>query len=153
MPETWHRPQSHLFDEVEKALADLQQGKLPTKEQVQDWHRYQMLSFLQGLPKTLSVNDCKKLEDILELKKRNDDHFFSYYYAVCIASGYKEILPRVEMFFEKIGRMLYLFPVAHALSETEWTRGLARPLFEKVRERHHPMTVAAMDGALKRAGL
>ncbi len=153
MPETWHRPQSHLYDEVEKALADLQQGKLPAKEQVQNWHRYQMLSFLQGLPKTLSIDDCKKLEDVLELKKRNDDHFFSYFYAVCIASGYKEVLPRVETFFEKIGRMLYLFPIAHSLIETEWSRPLTRPLFEKVRERHHPVTVGAMEGMLRRAGV
>jgi hypothetical protein len=138
---------------VEKALVDLEQGRLPTKEQVKDWHRYQMLSFLQGLPKTLSVENCKKLEDILELEKRNDDYFYAYYYAVCIASGYQEIMPRVEKFFEKIGRMLYLMPVGRALMETEWSRGLIRPLFERVRERHHPVTVATMDMLLKKAGL
>jgi aminopeptidase N len=153
MPETWHTPHSHLFDEVEKALVDLAQGMLPTKEQVKDWHRYQMLSFLQGLPEKVSVEQCKHLEDALELERRNDDHFFSYFYAVCIASGYKEVMPRVEKFFEQIGRMLYLFPVGRALIETEWTREQARPLFEKVREKQHPMTVAAMDRLLKAAGL
>jgi aminopeptidase N len=153
MPDTWHKPKSHLYDEVGKALVDLEQGRLPTKEQVKDWHRYQMLSFLQGLPKTLPVENCKKLEDILELEKRNDDYFYAYYYAVCIASGYQEIMPRVEKFFEKIGRMLYLMPVARAMMETEWSRGLIRPLFERVRERHHPVTVAMMDMLLKKAGL
>lgn len=153
MPGTWHRPHSHLFDEVENALSDLQQGKLPTKEQVQDWHRYQILSFLQGLPKTLSVEQCEQLEDIFELKKRNDDHFFSYFYAISIASGDGKIMPRVENFFEKIGRMLYLMPIARALLETEWSRSQVRPLFEKVRERHHPVTVATMERLLKKAGL
>lgn len=153
MPETWHKPHSHLFDEVEKALVDLAQGILPTKEQVKDWHRYQMLSFLQGLPEKISVEQCKQLENVLELERRNDDHFFSYFYAVCIASGYKEVMPRVEKFFEQIGRMLYLFPVGRALIETDWTREQARPLFEKVREKQHPMTVAAMDRLLKAAGL
>jgi len=153
MPETWHRPQSHLYDEVEKAIADVAQGKLPTREQVKDWHRYQMLSFLQGLPRIIPVEVCKRLETILELEKRNDDHFYAYFYAICVASGYKEIMHRVEKFFEKIGRMLYLFPVARALIETEWTRDQARLLFERVREKHHPVTVNAMEGLLKRAGL
>jgi hypothetical protein len=62
-------------------------------------------------------------------------------------------MPRVEIFFGKLGRMLYLFPVGRALMETEWSRSLVRPMFEKVRERHHPMTVAAIEGMLKKAEL
>ena len=153
MPETWHKPQSHLYDEVEKALADLKEGRLPAREQAKNWHRYQILSFLQGLPKTISVEDCKTLEDVLELEKRNDDHFLSYFYATCILSGYQEILPRVENFVERIGRMLYLMPVARAMVEAEWSRDKVRPLFEQVRDRHHPMTIAAMQDFLKRANL
>ena len=153
MPESWHKPQSHLFDEVEKALADFEQGKLPTKEQVKDWHRYQILSFLQGLPQKISVEQCKQLEEALELEKRNDDHFFSYFYAVCIRSGYKDVMPRVEKFFEEIGRMLYLFPVVQALIATDWTRDQARQLFERVRDRQHPVTVAGTERLLKAAGL
>lgn len=153
MPETWHTPQSHLYDEVERALADFRSGRLPTEEQVQSWHRYQILSFLQGLPKKMSVEDCKVLEDVLELHERNDDQFFSYFYAIAIASGYKEVMPRVEKFFEKIGRMLYLLPIARAIIETDWTRDRARPLFERVREKQHPVTVAALERMLNKADL
>jgi hypothetical protein len=120
---------------------------------VKDWQRYQLLSFLQGLPKVISVDDCKALEDILELEKRNDDYFLAYFYAICIASGYREILPRVENFFEKLGRMLYLLPVGLALIETDWTRPLARPLFERVKAKHHPVTVTMMNRLLTTAGL
>ena len=153
MPDTWHRPQSHLYAEVERALSDLNQGKLPTHAQVKDWHRYQILSFLQGLPAVIPVEYCKALEDVLELEKRNDDYFFSYFYATCILSGDQEILPRVEQFVERIGRLLYLMPVARAMVEAEWTRDRVRPLFERVRERHHPVTVNAIEGFLKKEGL
>ena len=54
LPEEWHRPKSHLYDEVQQVLDDYQQGIKPTKEQVQNWHRYQILSFLQGLPRKIS---------------------------------------------------------------------------------------------------
>ena len=153
MPEAWHRPQSHLYDEVEQALADLNNGKLPTKDQVKDWHRYQILSFLQGLPRTIPVEDCKMLEDVLELDKRNDDYFFSYFYATCILSGYQQVMPRVEKFVERIGRMLYLMPIVRAMTEADWARSQARPLFERVRQQQHPVTAATVEASLKKAGL
>ena len=153
MPETWHQPKSHLYDEIEKALADLEQGKLPAKDQVKDWHRYQILSFLQGLPRRLPVEDCKTLEEVLELEKWNDDHFFSYFFATCILSDYREVLPRVEKFVERIGRLLYLIPIVRAMIEVDWARDRVRPLFARASERHHPVTLKTVDNILKKAGL
>lgn len=149
MPESWHKPQSGLFEDVEKALADFAQGKLPAKEQVKDWHRYQILSFLQGLPQQILLEQCKQLEDVFELEKRNDDHFFAYFYAICIQSGYQEVMPRVEKFFEEIGRLLYLFPVARALVATDWSREQAIALFARVRDSQHPVTAAGLDRLVK----
>lgn len=153
MPETWHKPHSHLYDDVEKALSDYKQGTLPTKEQVKGWRRYQILSFLQGLPKAIPIEDCKSLEDVLDLPDRNDASFYSYYYATCISSGDRDVMPRVEKFMEEIGRMLYLMPILRAMMEVDWARGLIRPLFERVRDRHHQITVHAIESQLKKAGL
>jgi len=148
-----HKPKSYLFDEVQQTLRDYEKGVKPTKEQIQNWHRYQVLSFLQGLPKKISVEDCQYFDDILELKKRNDIAFFSFFYVICIASGYQEILPRVEQFMANIGRMLYVLPIVRAMIGTDWSRGYIRPLFERVRDRHHQITVKAIEGLLKKAEL
>ncbi len=153
LPEEWHRPKSHLYDEVQEALYDYEKGIKPTKEQIQNWHRYQVLSFLQGLPKKIPVEDCQYFDDILELEKRNDVAFFSFFYIICIMSGYEAILPRVEQFMGKIGRMLYVLPIVRAMIETDWSRDKVRPLFERVRDRHHQITVNAVEGLLKKAGL
>jgi aminopeptidase N len=153
MPEEWHKPQSHLYDAVEKTLAEYKQGKRPTGEQVKDWRRYQTLSFLQGLPKNISGDDCRYLEDVLQLEKANDAAFYSYFYASCIASKYQEIMPRIEQYLETIGRMLYVVPVMRAMIETEWSRELARPLFERVKEKHHQITVKTLDKLLRKEGL
>ncbi len=99
------------------------------------------------------MEECKALRDILELEKRNDDSFFSYFYATCIRSGYREIMPPVEKFVERIGRMLYLMPIARAMVEADWAREKVRPLFDSVREHQHPVTTNAVDGFLKKAGL
>jgi len=153
LPEEWHRPKSYLFDKVQQALNDYEKDIKPTKEQIQNWHRYQVLSFLQGLPKKISVEDCQYFDDILELEKRNDVAFFSFFYVICIKSGYEAILPRVEQFMEKIGRMLYVLPIVRAMIETDWSRDKVRPLFERVRNRHHQITVNAIEGLLKKAEL
>jgi hypothetical protein len=153
LTEDRHKPKSHLFDEVQQVLNDYEKGNRPTKEQVQNWHRYQILSFLQGLPKKISVEDCKYFDDILDLEKRNDVALFSFFYVICIASGYQEILPRLEQFMGKIGRMLYVLPIVRAMIEADWSRDKVRPLFERVRQRHHQITINAMEGLLKKAGL
>jgi len=153
MPEDWHKPQSHLFDETQKALEAYKQGKRPDREQVQDWHRYQILSFLQGLPGSIPIDDCTYFEDVLELEKQNDDAFFSTFYAISIASGYQDVLPRVEKFVETIGRMLYVLPVIRAMVAADWSKDRARPLFERVKDKHHQLTIQAMDGILKGVGL
>ncbi|MGZ9221305.1 MAG: leukotriene A4 hydrolase C-terminal domain-containing protein, partial [Anaerolineales bacterium] len=109
--------------------------------------------FLQGLPRKIPVQDCQYFEDILELEKRNDAGNYSFFYATCIASGYEVVLPRIEQFMGKIGRMLYILPIMRAMIETDWSRGYARPLFERVRGRHHQITVNTMEGLLRKAGL
>ena len=153
LPEERHRPKSHLYAAVENVLNDYERGIKPTREQIQNWHRYQVLSFLQGLPPKIPIEDCKYFDEILELEKRKDVSLFSYFYVIAIASGYKEILPRVEQFVSKIGRMLYVLPVVRAMIGTDWSRGHIRPLFERVRDRHHQITVHAIDVLLKQAGL
>jgi leukotriene-A4 hydrolase len=146
-------PQSVLYDEVQETLSAYLQGTRPTREQVANWHRYQILSFLQALPRTIPREDCAYLEDILDLEKRNDAAHYSFFYALCIQSGYREIMPRVEDFVGGIGRMLYILPIFRAMVSTDWARELVRPLFEKVKERHHRITVHVVEGLLNRAGL
>jgi aminopeptidase N len=151
--DTWHKPKSYLYDQVQQVLNDYRQGIQPTRQQVQGWHRFQIFSFLQGLPAKIPVEDCAYFEDILELEKQNDAGYYSFFYATCIASGDQAILPRVEEYLGKIGRMLFILRVIRAMTETEWSRSSVRPLFERVRDRHHQITVATVEKLLQKAGL
>jgi aminopeptidase N len=153
LPEERYRPISHLYDEVQRALDDYAQGIKPTKEQVQGWNRYQIFAFLQALPHKMPVEDCQYFENILELDKRNDAAFFSYFYVICVLSDYEATLPRIEQYLGNIGRMLYILPIVRAMIEADWSREHVRPLFERVHDRHHQITIRAIEGLLKKAGL
>jgi aminopeptidase N len=153
LPVKRSKPQSALYDEVQEVLATYKAGTRPTREQVAGWHRYQILSFLQALPKQIPVEDCTYLEDALDLENKNDANHYAFFFSTCIASGYQEILPRVEEFIGKYGRMLYIEPVFHAMIESQWAREHARRILESVRERHHQITVHVINKLLKEAGL
>ena len=147
------RPQSALYDEVQEVLAAYKAGARPSKEQVADWHRYQILSFLQALPKQIPVEDCEYFETILDLENKNDDGHYSYFYATCINSGCKEILPRVEGYLSGMGRLIYILPIFRAMIASDWAKMDARRIFEQVRERHHKITVHVINKLLEDAGL
>jgi len=153
LTENRSRPQSTLYDEVQEILTAYKQGTRPTKEQIADWHRYQIFSFLQALPVQIPVEDCKYFEAILELENKNDAGNYMYFYATCIASGYRESLPRIEEFIGKIGRLLYILPIFRAMIASDWARAHARRILEQVQERHHKITVHVINKLLEEAGL
>jgi leukotriene-A4 hydrolase len=153
LPEKRTKRQSALYDEVQAVLAAYRQGTRPTREQVAGWHRHQILSFLQALPKQIPVEDCEYIEKVLDLANKNDAAFYMYFYSICISSGDQDILPRVEEFTSKIGRMIYIRPIFRAMVASDWARGHARRILESVRERHHKITVHVINKMLEDAGL
>jgi hypothetical protein len=153
LPEKRTRPQSTLYDEVQEVLATYKQGTRPTGKQVAGWHRYQILSFLQALPKQIPVEDCKYFEQILDLENKNDGAYYSFFYAICISSGYEEVLPRIEEFIGRVGRLLYVAPIFRAMIATDWVKPHARRILEDVQEHHHKITVHVINKLLEDAGL
>jgi len=153
LPNDRNRPHSALYDQVQEVLSAYKAGMRPAREQVADWRRYQILSFLQALPKQISVEDCKYFEEILDLKNKNDAGYYMHFYATCIASGYQEILPQVEAYLNKIGRLLYVEPLFRAMIASDWARPQARQILKGMRERHHKITVHVVDDLLEEAGL
>jgi len=153
MPEDRRMPTSKLYDEVQAVLTAYKNGEYPAKEQVKDWHRYQILSFLQALPKQIPVKDCRYLEDALDLPGKNDAAHYSRFYAICITSNYQEILPRVTQFLEENGRMLYIEPVIRAMIASDWARTKLRPILERARPRQHLIAVHVTEQLLAKAGL
>jgi aminopeptidase N len=148
-----HKPTSRMYDEVQDVLTAYENGTRPTKEQVTGWHRHQIMAFLEALPKQIPVEDCRYLEDVLDLRGKNDAGYYSFFYATCIASGYRDILPRVEEFVGRIGRLLYLHPIFDAMIASDWAQAQARHILENMRERHNKITVHVISKKLEEAGL
>jgi aminopeptidase N len=144
--------ESPLIDAVSERLFDYQEGRLPRREDVAAWRTAQTYLFLQHLPRVLPVDDCRALETAFALDRTRVPQFQSQFLEIAIRSGYRECLPRAEALITTVGRMFIILPVFQAMAQTEWSHPLARPLLEKVRSRHHPITVLAMEQVLAHPG-
>jgi leukotriene-A4 hydrolase len=144
---------SDLMEEVVACVAKFKEGMLPTHEDVQGWNSNQIRLFLYQLPRQVSLESCRYLESLFSIATSKNFTHLSAFYEIAIRSGYEAVLPRVEEILETIGRGKFVVPLMRALAETEWSKAVARPIFERVRNRHHPLTVANLERVLVKAGL
>jgi hypothetical protein len=99
------------------------------------------------------LSHCRAIEAALGLDRTRVPHLLSHFLEVAVRSGYREALARAEDLVTTVGRIVIIRPVFLALVETEWSRPRARPLFDRVRDRHHPITVLLLEQVLKDHGL
>jgi hypothetical protein len=145
--------ESKLYDEAISLSRGFRKGDLPQKPDIEDWRSSQVYAFLLDLPERIDSQDCEHLDQVFDFKARWNAGLKTLFLALCIRSGHRAIMPRVEHFVETIGRGIYLARIFRSLVAEDWTRQLARPLFERVRERHHPATIASIEGILAAANL
>lgn len=144
---------SKFYDDVKGRASAYEQGILPVRDDIQNWHYMQKGFFLELLPKKISVEHCRYFESLFEFQQSRNAVLLMLFYRLCIRSGYEEIMPSIERFVARVGRHAWLTPLFQCMLENDWTRNLARPMFESVRERHHPITAAVIDNLLIQAGV
>ena len=153
LPKDAPQYQSKLYDELVIATENLKNGVLPDQDQIASWIPDQIYYFLVLLPDVISVDHCREIEELFKLKESQDYSTIYFFYTCAIQSGYQDIMPYVEKLIGSCGRSYPLGAVFRALVKTEWSRELARPLFERYCERHHPISVARVETILEEAGL
>ncbi len=144
---------SKLIDAVDASVAAYSEGILPTSDDVRNWNQDQITLFLRRLPKAIPVAHCQQLEKIFNLAGGRNYIVLSEYLALAVRSGNDKILPRVEKYIEAVGRGFLLRPIVQAMAETAWSRDMIRPIVERYRDCHHPLTVRMLERILSDAGI
>ena len=144
---------SSLYDDVAARAAAYEEGILPTRDQVADWKPDQTRLFLYLLPQSIPPEHCRHIEQVFDFPNSRNYTVLNRFYLLCISSGYQEVLPGIERMAGSVGRSAIIRPIFHRMVAAEWARDLARPLFERYRQRHHPITVASVEHILSDAGL
>jgi leukotriene-A4 hydrolase len=152
-PEDAPSLKSHIYDDVSAKAEAFAKGERLQRDEIKDWKPDQVQLFLQLLPERVSIEDCSYLEQLFKLHKKTAAATLSVFYSLAVRSEYQNALPGIEHFIANIGRHFLVAPVLRAMTQSEWAKNKARPIFERYRSRHHPITVNYLDKLLTEARL
>ena len=122
-------------------------GKRPGGE-ADDWSPTEWQLFLQDLPRQLSEDDCRWLDETFKLSGQGNYEVLVEWLTVAAASNFAPALPRVREVLTDVGRMKYLKPLYTALMKGDATAKFAREVYDDVKESYHPLSRGSVSGIL-----
>jgi hypothetical protein len=142
--------QAQAFEAVEEQARAWTDRKVAAKDLKTDaWSTQEWLHFLEELPKTLTADRMKELDDALGLTRRNNAEVIFQWLLLSVRHGYEPAYPRLEEFLTGQGRRKFLKPLYEELVKTPQGRERARRIYRTARSTYHPVAVATIDAILK----
>ena len=148
MPENELPIVSAKVDKVRELAAGWQGGVRPEKSATDQWSPTEWQLYLQDLPREMSADDCRWLDDTFGLTQQGNYEVLVEWLTIAAGSAYEPALPRVREVLTDVGRMKYLKPLYTALMGNEDTAKLAREVFAEVADSYHPLSKGSVAGIL-----
>ena len=139
------RAKSARLDAV-KAIA----GTVPEASAVSGWSVIEWQLFLEWSPRSLSAAQLATLDERFKFSSAQNTEVHVAWLVLALQSGSERVLPQVEAFVGRVGRMKYLKPLFSALHGRATTKALAKKLFEQNSARFHPIARQVISGMLSK---
>ena len=137
------RAKSARLDGV-KALT----GTLPEPDAVAGWSAIEWQLFLEWSPRTLSTAQLSALDERFHFSSAKNTEVLVAWFTLSLQCGSEAMLPQVEAFLGRVGRMKYLKPLFSALHGRAETKAFAKRVFEQNAPRLHPIARQVIAGML-----
>jgi hypothetical protein len=105
-------------------------------------------SFLEWSPRTLAADQLATLDERFGLSTARNSEIHVAWLLLSLQCGSTKVVPQVEAFIARVGRMKYLKPLFSALHANAATRPVARALFTQHGARLHPIARQVISGLL-----
>lgn len=139
LPANHWKPESKKLDAVKRQL-----GALPT--QTEGWTPAEWQLWLEATKRPFA--DCAALDAKHHLSDTRNPEVLVSWLSLAAESGHLSVLPRIEEVVGKFGRMKYLKPLYRALAARPETKGKARELFDRFKDRYHPIAQQVIRGVV-----
>ncbi|MDP3500984.1 MAG: M1 family metallopeptidase [Myxococcales bacterium] len=143
VPDDAPRATSSRLDAV-KALT----GTVPSKDETATWTAIEWQLFLEWSPHTLTAAQLTTLDERFHFSSSKNAEVHVAWLLLALQCQHDVVLPAVEAFLNRVGRMKYLKPLYTTLHGRASTRALAARLFEQNRPRLHPIARSVVGGLL-----
>lgn len=110
----------------------------------QEW-----LAFIRELPRDLSLEQLRKLDDRFHFKSWGNAEIATEWYVLGIQANYPDIRLDMKQFLLKIGRRKFLLPIYKNLAKTPENKVWARRVFEQAKPGYHAVSRVTIADLLK----
>lgn len=110
----------------------------------QEW-----LAFIRELPRDLSLEQLRKLDDRFHFKSWGNAEIATEWYVLGIQANYPDIRLDMKQFLLKIGRRKFLLPIYKNLAKTPDNKAWARRVFEQAKPGYHAVSRVTIADLLK----
>lgn len=145
IPHDAPRASSRRLDAVKAVL-----GTVPEKSAVASWRAVEWQLFLDWSPRTLTAETLAALDARFQFSSAKNTEVLVGWLVLSLQCGSEAMLPQVEAFLGKVGRMKYLKPLYTALHSRASTRPVAKRVFDANAAKLHPIARQVISSLLAR---
>lgn len=116
------------------------EGKRPSLEAVASWIPEELLIYLQNLPRLMSEEECRWLDNTFKLTGQGNYEILVEWLTIAASSNYAPAFDRIREVLTTVGRMKYIRPLYKALGGHLESSELGREVFAAVKESYHSLT-------------
>lgn len=151
LPAFMPNPQSDAFTQIDKQaeqwlLGELSLDKLP----VNKWTIHEWLHFLNNLPKNISLDQMKQLDEAFNLTQSTNNEVAHAWLKLAIIRNYAKVDERLEDYLISIGRRKLIVPLYKQLMETEKGSEFAKRVYKIARPGYHPLAQGTIDAIVNK---
>ncbi|MEO0311402.1 MAG: hypothetical protein RIQ89_1059 [Bacteroidota bacterium] len=110
----------------------------------------QWQQFIRSLSNNLTANEMKELDTAHHFTASGNNEILFLWLQLSIETNYKEALPTLERFLEKVGRRKFIKPLYQAMMKNSNTKDLAIKSFSKYRNNYHSVTANTVANIINR---
>jgi hypothetical protein len=140
---------SERFEKVDVQLAKWNNEAKASSLETKNYTTQEWLRFLQGLPKKISLERMKELDEAFGFSKSGNSEILCEWFHLCIENNYTQAEPYIENYLINIGRRKLVKPLYQALAETPQGKEQAKKIYAKARPNYHAVTYHTIDEILK----
>jgi leukotriene A-4 hydrolase/aminopeptidase len=147
LPKDAPNPQSDAFDKVSDVLAKWLKGDVKLESiDVSGWSVHEWLHFINQLPRNLSQEKMKQLDQQFKLTNSRNAEIAFAWFILAIENQYPVINENLERYLKSIGRRKFIVPLYKKLLEgTEEQKAWARKVYQAARSGYHPLAQSSLD--------
>ncbi len=141
---------SDALEAIERLAKGWNEGIRPNSSQVSSWSPNELLIYLQQLPPTITLEDCRFLDDVFKLTDQGNYEILVEWLRKAAASNYSPAFGRIRDVLTHVGRMKYVRPLYEALGGHAETRALGRDIFRGAEAGYHQLTRMVSEAELEK---